>query len=1091
MTNAVDEWSVIDAYFKRYDLARQQIESFDNFIDHGIESVIRQCPQITYEDITFEFGDISVTKPALYEDNILANITPHEARLRNLTYSGNLYVDVRVTSPESAFRQRVMLAEIPMMLKSKYCHLHGKKVDAIYAAQECPYDLGGYFIVNGSEKVLVSQERMAWNYPYITRKLDVFRLEIRCVGKGGKMSTMTMKYQKPGGIKESKYDDFLITLPHMKQEVPVAIVIRALGFPQERLNSFMRALLETTLHPEATNDVILAITQQYMQKWSCYNSKLLAVNYLKKYLRQGSDDTFLHSDFLPHLGNNAINKAVFLLDSMRKMIETSLGVRPLDDRDHMGKKRIDMSGTLLLDLFKRKFNQLIKEIKGKLKKNVRKRLDLSFIIRHNTISNGLRYALSTGTWTDPAGFGQTKVGISQLLSRYNYVSTLSCLRRLNTPVGKVSKLTKPRQLHNTHWGTVCPSETPEGASVGFVKNMAILAHVTLDRTTTDVRFALQGLLHNDYLRGVRVFINGEWVGNTEDNSNELLQHLLKRRRSGAIHFETSFVTKDDKELAIFTDGGRACRPVFIVKEGTIHGLECLESGLKANEPKANGPKASPLDWDMFLRNGMIEYLDTDESETALIAMTQDQITEACTHCELHPSTIFGISASTIPYADHNQSPRNTYGSCMSKQAMGIFALNYQQRMDSSAHVLYYPQRPLVDTLQMRQMNYDELPSGQNAIVAIACYTGYNQEDSIIINQGAIDRGFFRSMCYKTVHAVERGDVNEYITKPDGITTRSKPQPHLDDDGLPRINVDMKIDDVIIGKISYQTDGSAKDVSVRCKEAGRVDSILQTTNANGHRACTVKLRTVRVPEMGDKFASRHGQKGTVGITYRQEDMPFTESGIVPDMIINPHAIPSRMTIGHLIECITGKKNASDGLHDHGTPFCHKSVDQVTQELAKQGYSPMGTEPMYCGFTGELMEAAVFVGPTYYTRLKHMVSDKIHSRSRGPLQILTRQPVEGRSRNGGLRFGEMERDCVISHGAAHFLNERLLDSSDKYAVHICDKCGLFTTHDVDTNEDYCRACDSSDAKRVEVGYAFKLLVNELGAMCVSVRLRTGNN
>jgi DNA-directed RNA polymerase II subunit RPB2 len=471
--------------------------------------------------------------------------------------------------------------------------------------------------------------------------------------------------------------------------------------------------------------------------------------------------------------------------------------------------------------------------------------------------------------------------------------------------------------------------------------------------------------------------------------------------------------------------------------------------------------------------------------------------------------MLGICASIIPFPDHNQSPRNTYQSAMGKQAMGIYATNYQLRMDTLANILYYPQKPLVTTRAMDFLHFRELPSGQNAIVAIACYSGYNQEDSVIMNQSAIDRGLFRSIFYRTYMDQEKkagGSQSTFLeefAKPSRETTlrmRQGTYEKLDDDGLIPPGVNVAGDDIIIGKVVPIEETSEElgqktvrhthrdsSTPIRSAEKGVVDKVLLTTNADGFRFTKVRVRSIRVPQMGDKFASRHGQKGTVGITYRQEDMPFTTDGITPDIIINPHAIPSRMTVGHLIECLLGKVSALDGTEGDATPFTDTTVEDISKRLRELGFQSRGFEIMHNGHTGRKLNAQIFMGPTYYQRLKHMVDDKIHARARGPVQILTRQPVEGRSRDGGLRFGEMERDCMISHGAAQFLKERLFDVSDAYRVHVCDICGMFAIANLKKGIYECRSCrNKTQISQIHIPYAFKLLVQELVSMNIAPRL-----
>ena len=524
----------------------------------------------------------------------------------------------------------------------------------------------------------------------------------------------------------------------------------------------------------------------------------------------------------------------------------------------------------------------------------------------------------------------------------------------------------------------------------------------------------------------------------------------------------------------------------------------------------------------LLEEGAVEFLDTEEEEGTLIAMHladlhTDRGMYRYTHCEVHPSTILGICASIIPFPDHNQSPRNTYQSAMSKQAIGIYATNYEKRMDTLAHVLYYPQKPLATTRAMNHLNFRELPAGTNAIVAIMCYSGYNQEDSVIMNQSAIDRGFFRSTYYRTFRDEEKRvacaaagrELSETFERPNCATTAgmrgSAEYRKLDSDGLVEMGVRVSGDDVLIGKttpILATEDGASasagatkhherRDASTALKstESGYVDQVMLSTNQEGRKFVKVRVRSTRIPELGDKFASRHGQKGTMGLSMKEVDLPFTADGITPDILVNPHAIPSRMTIAHLIEALASKVAALTGDEADCTPFTSVTVDDVSNCLQNFGYQKRGWETLYNGHTGKRMEAPIFLAPTYYQRLKHFVADKIHSRARGPVALLTRQPMEGRARDGGLRFGEMERDCMISHGSAAVLKERLFDVSDAFRVHVCDLCGMIAVANLSKGSFLCKACrNKTQVSQVMIPYAMKLLIQELMAMSIAPRLVT---
>lgn len=491
--------------------------------------------------------------------------------------------------------------------------------------------------------------------------------------------------------------------------------------------------------------------------------------------------------------------------------------------------------------------------------------------------------------------------------------------------------------------------------------------------------------------------------------------------------------------------------------------------------------------------------------------------------------ILGICASIIPFPDHNQSPRNTYQSAMGKQAMGVYASNFLVRMDTMASVLYYPQKPLVPTRAMTYMRFKELPAGMNAIVAIQVYTGYNQEDSLIMNHSSVDRGFFRSVFYRcyvehedkvpldiSQAAVTNSAASSVLKLGANVCRFEKPSTanctglkqqdynKLDVDGLVAPGVPVSGQDILIGKtVTLQPpppgvastrpariDRKDASVSMRPQETGVVDRVMLSTDKDGQRMTKVRVRSVRLPQVGDKFASRHGQKGTVGMLYRQEDMPFTQAGLTPDIIVNPHAIPSRMTVGHLIECLLGKVGVHKGFDGDGTPFTDVTVDKLGRLLHGIGYQRSGNEVMYNGHTGRRLEAQIFLGPTYYQRLKHMVDDKIHSRARGPVTLLTRQPMEGRSKEGGLRFGEMERDCIIAHGTANLLQERLFLNSDAYRIHVCDRCGLIAIANLRTMSFKCAACESNRLSQVFIPYACKLMFQELMAMQIAPRLVTSS-
>ncbi|KAL5334855.1 beta and beta-prime subunits of DNA dependent RNA-polymerase [Aspergillus crustosus] len=1185
-----DCWTVISSFFDTKGLVSQQLDSFDEFISSTMQEMVEEQGQVTLDQTLppsedevdpvvvrryeLKFGTVMLSRPSVTEgDGATTIMLPQEARLRNLTYASPLYLgitkrimegrerliadrddDDMVDSNEDrkaqgtylqweqkelpsdqAKEETVFIGKMPIMLKSKYCILKDLSEQALYNWNECPYDSGGYFVINGSEKVLIAQERSAGNTVQVFKKAPPsptpYVAEIRsAVEKGSRLlSQLALKLFARGDSAKGGFGPTIrSTLPYVKTDIPIVVVFRALGVVSDEdiLNHICYDRNDTPmlemLKPCIEEGFVIQDREVALDFIAKRGSSQSSMNHERR-VRYARD--IMQKELLPHISQSEGYM-------VHRLLQCALGRRDVDDRDHFGKKRLDLAGPLLANLFRRYVQRCVE---------TNREIYLNIGIKASTLTGGLKYALATGNWGEQKKAASAKAGVSQVLSRYTYASTLSHLRRTNTPIGRDGKIAKPRQLHNTHWGLAC----------GLVKNLALMCYITVGTPSEPIiDFMIQRNMEvleefepQVTPNATKVFVNGVWVGIHRDPAH-LVNTMLSLRRRNMISHEVSLIRDiREREFKIFTDAGRVCRPLYVIDNDPKNHIRKLEQDkdLPADmDPEDR--REQYFGWDGLVKSGVVEYVDAEEEETIMISMTPEDLeiskqlqagyalpeeehdinkrvrsilsqrAHTWTHCEIHPSMILGVCASIIPFPDHNQSPRNTYQSAMGKQAMGVFLTNFDQRMETMANILYYPQKPLATTRSMEFLRFRELPAGQNAIVAIACYSGYNQEDSVIMNQSSIDRGLFRSLFYRTYTDSEKMvglTVVERFEKPmrsDTIGMRKGTYDKLDEDGIIAPGVRVSGEDIIIGKtaplapdaeeLGQRTKDHVKlDVStpLRSTESGIVDQVLVSTSNDDLKFVKVRMRTTKIPQIGDKFASRHGQKGTIGITYRQEDMPFSREGVTPDIIINPHAIPSRMTIAHLIECQLSKVSALRGFEGDATPFTDVTVDSVSRLLREHGYQSRGFEVMYNGHTGRKLVAQVFLGPTYYQRLRHMVDDKIHARARGPTQILTRQPVEGRARDGGLRFGEMERDCMIAHGASHFLKERLFDVSDPFRVHICDDCGLMTPiAKLKKGLFECRLCNNKHRiSQVHIPYAAKLLFQELAAMNISARMFTNRS
>ena len=1179
---------ILKSYFEQNNgkiLIRHQLDSFNDFIRDKIPDIISQTnPLIVYHEyndklnkykyeIQVRFNDVCYTEPIITEnDGSSCTMTPEQARLRNFTYSSPIHINVEVTSIEKTgdnfeniikhvnTLKNINIGKIPIMLGSEFCVLNDITKSTNKDNGECPYDLGGCFIVNGAEKCIVSQEKIADCKLYCF-KVNKANNKTICAAEIKSVSDKSFSIPKNLSVKFIKKGHgsvVRVTIPNIKQEIPLFTLFKAFGVESDK--DILKYIVNDVSHK---NNRMMYLLQETIEDSSGVNTQSEAYDVLIKFVasfgtpkdiqlennrKKGYVKDILEKDVLPHVGSLVKKKLFYLGYMVNNLLKCFMGGREYDDRDSYTNKRIELPGILLANLFRQYFSKAIKDMRNSIMKefnsnhgtmvvqNIINETNIYKLLKSTTIETGIKFALATGNWGIKTSSG--KVGIAQVLSRLNYTSTVSHLRRLSTPNEKTGKLIAPRQLHNTQWGTVCPAETPEGGSVGLVKNLAIMTQVTSMTSSTPIfdkilkmnLIELQDIGDSEENKIKfcqideygKIFINGNWIG-VHENIQDVMIKLKHLRRLAVLNIHTSICWNiNNNELHIYTDGGRCTRPLFIVdqieKKGkTENSLRVTEDDIKKiinKEYKWNNLVLKSLNKfnDMKyceltkknIEEGIIEFIDVEESHSSLISMFPKGLYEDknYTHCEIHPSSILGVLASTIPFPDHNQSPRNTYQSAMGKQAMGIYTSNFRHRMDTLGHILSYPNKPLVQPYNAQFIKMNELPNGLNAIVAIASYSGYNVEDSVIMNQSSIDRGLFRSTFYRSYREDEKKNQSsgkeEKFMNPDKKYTKSmKPCNYdkLESNGFVPENTYVDGDDIIIGKvfpIKQGTDGYVyrdSSTALRNNESGCIDKIYTNRNSEGHRFCKVRVRSERIPTVGDKFCSRHGQKGTVGMVYKQQDMPYSKNGIVPDLIMNPHAVPSRMTIAHLAETVLGKASVHLGGYGNGTPFEDFDINNMGGVLEGFGFEKYGNEVLYNGRTGKQLNVSIFIGPTYYQRLKHLVDDKIHSRSHGPVVQLTRQPSEGRARDGGLRFGEMERDCMISHGTVQFLKERMLDVSDNYRLFICRNCGLKGICNPDRDINICKNCDNQTSfSEVRVPYACKLLMQELEAMSVSPKILT---
>jgi len=1062
---------LITRYLKEHSLVESNINSFNDLIERRFQEIVNEVnEEIPTENGELKLGKIRIGKPQIIEaDGSVRQILPIEARLRKLTYSAPIYLEISLDGGKEY--SEVEIGKLPIMVKSKACNLYGMSEAELIKNYEDPADPGGYFIINGNERVLVMIEDLAQNMALTENTQKGFIL--RLYSSRGSYRIPVSLHKDPEGIIYLNFSRF--------RNLPAILVIKALGI--------LKDAEIASLIGEAED--VLAINLYEFSAIQTTEEALLEIGNLMDL--QGTKKEILDrvklrldSALLPHVGTKAearIEKALLLCKLIKHFL-TALQHNFESDRDHYANKRVRLSGDLIADLFRVNLMIFVRDLQHDIKKKLQKRkfYSLKSLAKSTLFSHRIESAFATGNW-----IGQ-RTGVTQNMDKTNRLAMISQLQRVISLLPSEEENFKARTLHPTQYGRFCPIETPEGTSIGLRKNLALLTRITTQRKSEKElieTFEKLGLKVSRKVasivkeEGMDVFLNGKFIGKA---NSEFISLLREKRRAQELPQELS-VKYDNLFNAIFisNDSGRVLRPLIVVKDG--------ESSLKEYHLKAI--ESGEIGFDDLVNLGIIEYVDAAEEDNLLIAKHPEELTSEHTHLEIDPILMFGPVMSIIPYANHNQSSRLGKVGRASKQALGLYEANYLDLADTDVSILHYPQRPIV-----RSFTYDSItahPAGQNVIVAIMCWEGYNMSDAIVLNKGSVDRGLARSTYFRPYTTVElhyTGNLKDKICMPEKTVAGYRTEHayrYLESDGLAYPEAEVSEGDVVIGKVSPpkfmpEIEGISlarakkeNSVPIRQNEKGIVDAVFLTMDAEGHKIAQVRVRDNRIPELGDKFASPHGQKGVVGFIVPEEDMPFTARGIKPDLIFNPHGIPSRLTVGYLLELLAGKVGCLKGEIIDGTAFSRQSVEELEKQLIELGFREDGKETLYDGITGKAYQAKIFIGNMYYLKLKYMVGNKIQVRSSGKVTLLTRQPIEGRARGGALRLGEMEKDALVGHGASLLLKERF--SSDNVVVYICPKCGVFGVNDKIRKRKVCPLCNSQKLEAVEISYASKLLIEEL--------------
>ena len=1151
----MDIWKVIDTYFKSNEhyFTRHHLNSYNDFVLNKIPYIIDTLNPfiILKEDSQFRVEveidkNINVCNP-LYDDDKL--LYPNVARLQNLNYFCDLKTDIVISYYEKdklvhrdVFDNK-KIGSIPILLHSNLCYLRGLNTKTLQELGECPYDQGGYFVIDGKEKVIISQERIATNQLFISESSDpeIYKLEgmIRSTALENALFPKSVYFwvqkdrYKPSTKSSSSVgmeNSFFINMKIMNiniDHIPICIIFRALGIESDKDIIDYIVLNNKDLVPHLRSSIVNATTVFVNTDKHIYTQED-ALNYLSNFVKHKNTDFVKYifiNDLFPNIGNDFRQKAMYLGYLINKLVRTTIGQLKQNKRDNYMFKRVDTTGILLGNIFRDFYNKYRNNIRnlidreytmGSTSNRLKLVSDNNFnrIFPSSIIEEGM-YKSMKGNWGltgDPS-----EQGIVQDVNRLSYIGYMSHLRRVNTPIDRSIKLVEPHRLDTPQWGMMCPIESPDGVNIGLLKHMASSCEITLESNRESMieclvdlkMISLEDINPFNIKDFAKIHLNNNWIG-IHNNPLELTNTLKEYRRTGVLNaFISISWNVIENEIMIFSDSGRCVRPLILREEHNN-----LNYDAKSWNELVNGYTYEyTYNKNTKKKTSAIEYVDCFETNTLYISMKKEDMTPKHTHLEIHPCLSLSLYTNTIPFANHNQAPRNVFSGQQGKQALGMYATSFNHRIDTASYVLHYPQRSLLSTKMAKYTFKNKMPNGENLIVAIATYTGYNQEDSIILNKSSIERGMFNVSYFKSIVDSEDDDLknntkvlfdNPVKLKKQGknIDFKYANWDIIDDNGIPikdkyisendcylgKVNVENKYTedtDTIFNDQNYQQYYKDKSKIADKTLNGKIDKVIRY-DKKGVDQIKIRLRKFRIPELGDKMASSHGQKGVCGMILPQEDMPYNKHGLVPDIIVNPHAFPSRMTIAHLIESVLSKLCCLDGQYIDGTAFEDHCIEDYYELMKKYDYHKYGDELLYNGFTGEQIETEIFFGPTFYYRLKHMVKDKINYRaSGGPVDSITRQPTQGRANGGGLRIGEMETNAILAHGISSFVKETMTTRSDGYYKYIDSETG----EDIIYNEKD-KYYDSINAQKIEIPYCMKLLKQEIEGLGINMKMFTKN-